>query len=43
MNKQGYFKLKRFMAENNIKQKVVADMLGTSVPKFNKKIKWNSR
>lgn len=38
MNKQGYFKLKGFMAENNIKQKVVADMLGISVPTFNKKL-----
>lgn len=38
MEKQGYFKLKGFLAENNIKQKVVADMLGISVPTFNKKL-----
>lgn len=38
MNKQGYSKLKGFLAENNIKQKVVADMLGISVPTFNKKL-----
>ncbi|MFQ8922389.1 MAG: helix-turn-helix domain-containing protein [Clostridium paraputrificum] len=38
MKKQGYLKLKGFLAENNIKQKVVADMLGISVPTFNKKL-----
>lgn len=38
MEKQGYFKLKGFLAEKNIKQKVVADMLGISVPTFNKKL-----
>jgi len=38
MEKQGYLKLKGFLAENNIKQKVVADMLGISVPTFNKKL-----
>jgi len=38
MEKQGYFKLKGFLVENNIKQKVVANMLGMSVPTFNKKL-----
>ena len=38
MDRQGYLKLKGFLVENNIKQKVVADMLGISVPTFNKKL-----
>lgn len=38
MNKEGYFKLKGFLVENNIKQKAVAEMLGISVPTFNKKL-----
>ncbi|MCR1823785.1 helix-turn-helix domain-containing protein [Terrisporobacter muris] len=38
MTNQGYLKLKGFLVENNIKQKVVAEMLGISVPTFNKKL-----
>lgn len=38
MEKQTYWKLKGFLAENNIKQKQVADLLGISIPAFNKRL-----
>ncbi|MGG7176230.1 helix-turn-helix domain-containing protein [Clostridium paraputrificum] len=38
MEKQPYWKLKGFLAEKNIKQKQVADLLGISVPSFNKRL-----
>lgn len=38
MEKQPYWKLKGFLAENNIKQKQVAALLGLSVPAFNKRL-----
>ena len=38
LEKQPYWKLKGFLAENNIKQKQVAELLGISVPAFNKRL-----
>lgn len=38
MERQAYWKLKGFLAEKNIKQKQVADILGISVPAFNKRL-----
>ena len=36
--KRGHKKVKSFLVENNIKQKEVAEVLGMSVPTFNKKL-----
>lgn len=38
MNKHGYVELKKYLTENNIKHKEVADLIGVDSSAFSKKI-----